>query len=442
MAAITLHNADVCGICIARPTSKMNIVRSLLFLVLLPACGPTTHARDATDSDAVSAADTGAPRGDGSASLCPAPVVIEHDSMPQTNAMRHSLVQTTRYPTAVCNDGSPASFRFRRGVGRGQRRWMITLEGGGQCGSDRTCQDRWNTPRTRALMTSNNIVDGAIAQEPSTGIRSTSPTDNPDFWDANVVVIDYCSSDLWSGDRAGDATRPVSAVGRWHFRGRAIIAAVLDTLRAEQIDRAEEILVTGGSAGGYGTALNVDDIAERFPSARVVGLMDAAFFIDYPAYDPARQAESTTTPTERHRELLAGIDAWGGRGDASCEAITAQDVRAFCRTTPFLLTERHLSTPLFVRQSIADSVQTNAFIAPSEQGPMPTAYRQRFWSELRNQLTRIPLTAIFATADNAHGVLGDADWSMYSVSSVRLPDAIGAWYRDPCAHRDARIADR
>lgn len=291
-------------------------------------------------------------------------------------------------------------------------------------------------------MSSQGVVDGDVDTKPTSGIRDTSPAVNPDFWDANVVVLDYCSSDGWTGDRAGNPALPASDVGHWHFRGRAIVDAVLRDLAGDGIDAAAEIFVLGGSAGGFGTAMNLDDVAARFRSARVVGAMDAAFFVDYPSYDPARQAESTAAPTQRHLELLAGVAAWGGRGDASCEARPPAEGIEYCRSSAFVVSGHHVSTPIFVRQSLADGNQTANFVAANDQSAPTNAYRLRLWSELWRQLAAVTKTAVFGTPDARHGVLGHADWDTLAVDGVTLPEAIGQWYRDPCGNRSSRIATR
>jgi len=44
-----------------------------------------------------------------------------------------TLVRLAAYPNAVCLDGSPAGFYFRKGHGDGAARWYIHHEGGGWC---------------------------------------------------------------------------------------------------------------------------------------------------------------------------------------------------------------------------------------------------------------------------------------------------------------------
>jgi Pectinacetylesterase len=289
-------------------------------------------------------------------------------------------------------------------------------------------------------MSSAGAVDQSVVTAPTEGIHAIDPATNPDFYDANVAIVDYCSSDGWSGDREGTPGEPTSSVKRWHFRGRAIFAAVIDELRARGLDSAEEIFLTGGSAGGMGVAMNLDDLQAMFPGRRVVGLMDAGFFIDYPSYDPQTQLESTASPTARYLELSQDEAAWGGRGDESCERSPPPEGTLYCRATSFVVRSHQISTPLFVRQSMADGTQTKAFIDSTEQGPNADAYRRRFWAALHAELAAVTDTAVFATADSKHGVVGTDAWGSFAVDGTNLVEAVGAWYRDPCGQRRSRIA--
>lgn len=63
------------------------------------------------------------------------------------------------------------------------------------------------------------------------------------------------------------------------FRGASNIA---ETIRALQkvgaMAKVEELIVTGSSAGGLATILNIDRIAKLTQAQRAVGLADAGFF--------------------------------------------------------------------------------------------------------------------------------------------------------------------
>ena len=103
------------------------------------------------------------------------------------------------------------------------------------------------------------------------GILSPNSNKNPDFYQWNHVMLNYCSSDNWTGDTTvteGDQT--------WHFRGKNIAIAMFEDLADERvmgeqtIDEASQVLVAGTSAGGgvcrLATPCGVPPSPRRFPS--------------------------------------------------------------------------------------------------------------------------------------------------------------------------------
>lgn len=369
----------------------------------------------------------------GLTSQCAVPPVQLTHTATVANAAVVRVVPKSVYPLAVCNDGTPATYIFRPGVGAGAKRWIIYLEGGGSCYTAADCQDRYK--KQRALMSSAGIVDGQPFTETLEAIKSPVPSENPDFYDANYVQLSYCSSDSWSGDRAGDDQLATDNLARWHFRGRRIIEAVLTELQAQGFGGAEEVFLMGSSAGGVGVMNNTDAIQARLPaSVRFVSLMDAGFFIDYPAYDLTTHQESTASPTTREQELATTATVWGARGDASCEAAaTNYTSRLLCRSAESVIGGGYIASPLFVRQSQADAVQLKGLIPPGETDDAANAYRWRFTASMREKLASLPRTAVFSPLDTEHGVINsNAEWNASIVDGTPLPSAIGAWYRDPC----------
>ena len=52
-----------------------------------------------------------------------------------------------------------------------------------------------------------------------------------------------------------------------YFRGKRVLDAVLDVLLTDHgLSQAEEVLLSGGSAGGLSTYLHADDVKTRLPS--------------------------------------------------------------------------------------------------------------------------------------------------------------------------------
>ena len=61
-----------------------------------------------------------------------------------------------------------------------------------------------------------------------------------------------------------------------HFKGFPILKAVLDSLMAKGLNKADEVILTGCSAGGLATYLHADYIASVIPqSAKYHAIPDA-----------------------------------------------------------------------------------------------------------------------------------------------------------------------
>lgn len=378
---------------------------------------------------------------DGGGACVVPPVSISHGTELPGSAIVH-LLSTTAHPEAICNDGTPAAYIFRPGVGRGAHRWIIYLEGGGSCYSGSDCLDRYN--KTPVYMTSRNFTDGQVYKRTLEGIKSADPTQNPDFYDANLLQLVYCSSDTWSGDTAADPNAQSGDVTHWHFRGKKIIQAVLQDMSAQGLASADEVFLMGSSAGGLGLVSNIDDVATMVPSsARFVAMMDASFFFDYPDYDSSTGSESTAVPTHRTTDMLTAAQVWGGRGNAQCDAVaTTFADHAGCRNSSAVIQSGFVTAPLFIRQSEYDNVQLSML---SPDGTTPNAgYQSRFAQAMAShlgQLSAVQNVAIFGTHDTEHGVINsNSEWSVSTVNGLQLPQSIGEWYRDPCAHMAKNVA--
>lgn len=131
--------------------------------------------------------------------------------LPKTFSKR--LLDTTKYPNAVCNDGSPAGYYAEAGASASAP-WVLLLDGGSWCGSDADC-----VGRASSLSSSK----GWPSSVSPTGILSGSATGNPHFATANRIEIPYCTSDVFSGN-----TGPTGGKTNFSFRGVAVLALLRD----------------------------------------------------------------------------------------------------------------------------------------------------------------------------------------------------------------------
>lgn len=182
---------------------------------------------------------------------------------------------------ALCLDGTPGAFGVLKSPTNSSV-WQIYQEGGGWCYDEMDCSER----ATGDL--------GSSAGYPTTfpadyagGIMSPDCDVNPTFCDANKVYMKYCDGDSFSGardDALEVADGPVSPI---YFRGHEILMGTLETLLSDWgLEDAEEVLLTGCSAGGLATYLHTDMVGEwaeaNLPQLTKYGAVPVSgFFLDH-----------------------------------------------------------------------------------------------------------------------------------------------------------------
>jgi len=170
---------------------------------------------------------------------------------------------------AVCNSGESARMHVRPGSGAHKDDWLIYFKGGGSCWSEESCATRWE--EDRVLMRTPDPQ-----QLRTDGLFSNSAKKNPDFHDWNVVFVWSCTSDQWMGNRgASDAT------GGFHFRGAAVVDAVVEDLLKRppgglpSLEDAGTLIVAGASAGTGAVRAHGDSIAKTVGADRTFLLHDS-----------------------------------------------------------------------------------------------------------------------------------------------------------------------
>lgn len=126
---------------------------------------------------------------------------------------------------------------------------MIFLQGGGLCGP--------------------NGCDAVEAADPVTpipfGILNAGDPGNPTA-DYNVAYLPYCDGSLWMGDR--DIDEDGDGFGDRLFRGVQNLSASLDVI-AGAYPSPSKILLTGNSAGGYGTHAALPLVRKLYPGVPI-----------------------------------------------------------------------------------------------------------------------------------------------------------------------------
>uniref|UniRef100_A0A8C7KCD1 Notum, palmitoleoyl-protein carboxylesterase a n=1 Tax=Oncorhynchus kisutch TaxID=8019 RepID=A0A8C7KCD1_ONCKI len=257
-----------------------------------------------------------------------------------------------------------------------------------------------------------------------TGILSPLPEENPHWWNANMVFIPYCSSDVWSG-----ASAKTDHSG-YAFMGSLIIQEVVKDLLTKGLDNAKVLLLAGSSAGGTGVLLNVDPVAELLeglghPGIQVRGLADSGWFLDNKQYRSTDCHDTIScAPTEA---IKRGIKYWGSVVPERCRQVhLGEEWNCFFGYRVF----PSIKSPVFVVQWLFDEAQLtvdNIHLTgqPVQEGQW--RYIQNLGIELRNTLKDVP--AMFAPACLSHEVITRNYWIDVQVKGTSLPRALHCWDR-------------
>ncbi|XVF76634.1 hypothetical protein PTKIN_Ptkin13bG0282100 [Pterospermum kingtungense] len=180
-----------------------------------------------------------------------------------------TLLHRAKATGAFCLDGSLPGYHFRKGFGSGSNNWLLFIEGGGWCNSIKTC----NTRKSTALGSS-NYMERLV---PFAGIFSRHPSQNPDFYNWNIVKLRYCDGASLAGHPESEFKNGTELF----FRGQLVWEAIMDELLSLGLSKAKQALLSGCSAGGLATLIHCDDFRDRLPKdATVKCLADAGFFLD------------------------------------------------------------------------------------------------------------------------------------------------------------------
>jgi hypothetical protein len=295
---------------------------------------------------------------------------------------------------AVCNDGSPGIYYFRPGTGTGPKRWVIFLE----------CIWGWCT---------GPYCPGTSLDRPETigtrGLLSNRECQNPDFYNANHVVLINCTRDMYSGN-----AEFIGGAGPVQFRGRilfrSMIQDLIDMPGSTLNEPGAEVLLFGASCGGIGVMIQLDWLAQKLPNAKVRGLNDSGWMFHsktpgWLGYDYAAL----------HDNLETAIQIWKAEVDESC-ALANPSEKSNCffpSAYPFV------KTPLFIQFTQWDY----HFVAPDS-----SARTRKFASDVRHSLE--PVSAAFSSQYFTSVVAYRKKFNSLRVNGYTMADLVGNWFFD------------
>ncbi|URE17905.1 pectinacetylesterase domain containing protein [Musa troglodytarum] len=196
---------------------------------------------------------------------------VEGDNVPMTllkcSSRRSSFQMNSSSYFPVCLDGSPPAYHLSPGSGSGANNWLVFVEGGGWCSTVEYCVERKSNFRGSSKHMPPLSFSGMLG-----GVQKS----NPDFYNWNRVKIRYCDGASFTGD-----IETVDPATDLHFRGARVWRAIMKDLLAKGMNKAENALLGGCSAGGLTTILHCDSFRSLLPaSAKVKCFSDAGYFID------------------------------------------------------------------------------------------------------------------------------------------------------------------
>jgi hypothetical protein len=353
-------------------------------------------------------------------------------------------------PHAVCNDGSPAVFLYRHGYGVAASRWLIYLAEGGGCSSQAECAQRQLTQPVTDL-SSTPYSNGTKKPYPFAGLMSPDPAQNPDFYDANVVQVSYCSSDDWMGEKDGNGAMTSSQIlasnnaNNWFFDGHAIVQAIIQILQQNYgLNNASEVLLTGGSAGALGVFMNANYVSGLLPlGTRFAAVADSGYSpSNFPDYDPSTGGQAPP-PDVLVTNMMQAQSYWNAIGDFDCAWASNQAHNGFnnlaCNYPDVLSKNGTYRIPLLIRSSYQDHFILGQYGITTPITAVEQPYVNNFADAMAQSLNSTNIwLSVFGLNITTHTMIKSLDltnqtYTFPNATPSTLAAAIGVWYRNPCA---------
>ncbi|KAJ8773921.1 hypothetical protein K2173_009352 [Erythroxylum novogranatense] len=341
-----------------------------------------------------------------------------------------TIVETAKAKGAVCLDGSAPGYHLERGSGSGINNWLVHMEGGGWCEDTETCLSRKNTYKG-----SSDKMEKTMG---FSGILGSKQSSNPDFYNWNRIKIRYCDGSSFTGDVA-----TVDPKTNLYFRGERIWQAVIDDLLAKGMNRAQNAILSGCSAGALAAILHCDKFASLLPAnARVKCVSDAGYFIHGTDISGGSYVESFFGKVVQTHGSAKNLPA-------SCTSRMRPELCFFPQYVA-----QTMKTPLFLINSAYDAWQLKNILAPSAvdskgswksckldlkkcsaaQLQTVQGYRQQFLRAVNTGLGSSSSKGLFINSCYAHCQSGSqVTWFSDKspvVSNTKMGKAVGDWFYD------------
>jgi len=211
------------------------------------------------------------------------------------------------------------------------------------------------------------------------------------------------------------------------FRGSRIVAAVIDSLVAEQgmgTQPGSRLLFGGCSAGAIGAMNNLDSVAQQVPTVQVQGFLDAAALVDiFPAAWP-------WSPDLLPLQLLIAtmVQTVTPTFDPVCSAMYPGTELWKCLFGAFRMPL--LQTPFFMNGPQLDDFQLmyeTDNLAPNT--PEQLAFVNSFQPAVLNLIAALPANSgVFSPTCLVHCLSGQTTYENLLVNGISLSQALASWW--------------
>jgi hypothetical protein len=165
----------------------------------------------------------------------------------------------------ICSRGTEYAYWVHSGT---ENKVIIDFIGGGACWNALTC-----SVADAIFEDSVDSVRARVEANVPEGFYDHARDDNP-FKDWYHVIIPYCTGDIHWGDAtttySEGTPQEITIEHKGAVNSRAVLAWVY-----ENFSKPEQILVTGCSAGSYGSALWAADVMAQYPDSEIFQFGDS-----------------------------------------------------------------------------------------------------------------------------------------------------------------------
>jgi hypothetical protein len=279
-------------------------------------------------------------------------------------------------PESTCDDGSPTGIAVSLGSGPDL---VVFLNGGGACWDYLTCF---------VLRTASSGPFGlrefqALEARTLAGSILDRDLDANPFRDASLAFVPYCTGDIHGGDNvavyvSGDTQRA------YHHAGHANLVAFLARLAATW-PSPRKLVLSGSSAGGFGSVLNYDTARTFWPDAQ-------AYLID-----------DSGPPLERGAVSHALLDAWytSWRLDKVLDPLCGPACRSDISAGLAAVQRKYPQDRVALLSSLQDQIISTYYMTSGAQ------LEQALGALASDVIAPAPNARFFFVAGSSHTMLGD-----------------------------------